>query len=398
MICKSCKAENREESLYCGDCGARIQLLTPVEKKVWAAVAAAAVLGLAYWVFWLRPAQQAKEYAGLMARSDARMKEGKFAEAGESCRRALEIRPNDARARACETKAAAEAKARAEEQVRAAAEAKARAGEQVRAAAEAKARAEEQVRAAAEAKARAEEQVKAAEAKAAAAIKWVTIPGGSFAMGYGADDGWSFAKPIHQVAVKPFQMAKTLVTVAQYKACVDAGACAAPATGGYCNWGVAGRDQHPVNCVDWNQAQAFSAWAGGRLPSESEWEYAARSAGKDWKYPWGDEAATCETAVISGCTSGGTAPVCSEPAGNTKQGLCDMAGNVWEWVQDWYHDSYNGAPTDGTAWESPAGSFRVFRGGSWGVGAVNARSADRNRDDPGDRRLLLGFRPARRGP
>ncbi len=371
MICKSCKAENREESLYCGDCGARIQLLTPVEKKVWAAVAAAAVLGLAYWVFWLRPAQQAKEYAGLMARSDARMKEGKFAEAGEPCRRALEIRPNDTKAQACATKAAAEAKARAEEQVRAAAEAKARAGEQVRA---------------------------AAEAKAAAAIKWVTIPGGSFAMGYGADDGWSFAKPIHQVAVKPFQMAKTLVTVAQYKACVDAGACAAPATGGYCNWGVAGRDQHPVNCVDWNQAQAFSAWAGGRLPSESEWEYAARSAGKDWKYPWGDEAATCETAVISGCTSGGTEPVCSKPAGNTKQGLCDMAGNVWEWVQDWYHYSYNGAPTDGTAWESPAGSFRVFRGGSWGIVADGARSARRDCVVPGRRHLVLGFRPARRGP
>ena len=354
MICKSCKAENREESLYCGDCGARIQLLTPVEKKVWAAVAAAAVLGLAYWVFWLRPAQQAKEYAGLMARSDARMKEGKFAEAGESCRRALEIRPNDARARACETKAAAEAKARAEE------------------------------------------QVKAAEAKAAAAIKWVTIPGGSFMMG--ADDVGSDAQPRHQVTVKSFQMAKALVTVAQYKACVDAGACTAPETGGYCNWGVSGRDQHPINCVDWNQAQAFSSWAGGRLPSEAEWEYAARSGGKDWKYPWGDAEATCETAVISGCTGNGTAPVCSKPAGNTKQGLCDMAGNVWEWVQDWYHDSYNGAPTDGTAWESPAGSDRVHRGGSWFNDADHARSANRDGYAPGRRNGLLGFRPARRGP
>ncbi|MBI5244538.1 MAG: SUMF1/EgtB/PvdO family nonheme iron enzyme [Elusimicrobia bacterium] len=92
-------------------------------------------------------------------------------------------------------------------------------------------------------------------------------------------------------------MAKTEVTVAQYKACVDTGACAAPDTGGSCNWGVSGRESHPVNCVDWNQAKAFSEWADGRLPSEAEWEYAARSAGKDRKYPWGDEQATCARAV-----------------------------------------------------------------------------------------------------
>ena len=311
-------------------------MLTPFQKKVWAAAAAAVALSLACWVFWLLPAQQAKEYAGLMARSDAWMKEGKFAEAGEPCRRALEIRPNDTKAQACATKAAA-------------------------------------------------------EANAAVAIKWVTIPGGSFSMGSGnGDEG-----PVHSVTIKSFQMAKTLVTVAQYRACVDAGACTAPDGGAYCNFGVSGRADHPVNCVDWNQAKTFSKWVGGRLPSEAEWEYAARSAGKDWKYPWGDEAATCETAVISGCTSNGTAPVCSKPAGNTKQGLCDMAGNAWEWVQDWYHNSYEGAPTDGSAWESPTGSRRVIRGGSWGGGAGDARSAGRNSGAPGLRNDFLGFRPAR---
>jgi formylglycine-generating enzyme required for sulfatase activity len=146
--------------------------------------------------------------------------------------------------------------------------------------------------------------------------------------------------------------------------------------------------------VDWNQAKTFSAWVGGRLPSEAEWEYAARSAGKDRKYPWGDEDATCERAVISGCGSA-TAPVCSKPAGNTQQGLCDMAGNAWEWVQDWYHGSYNGAPTDGSAWESPTGSYRVGRGGSWNYPADIARSAYRGSLVPGFRNYYLGFRPAR---
>jgi len=227
-----------------------------------------------------------------------------------------------------------------------------------------------------------------------AGIQWVRISSGSFMMG--ADD-LSDTKPPHQVTVQAFQIAKTLVTVAQYKVCVAAGACTVPDAGDYCNWGVPGREQHPVNCVDWDQARAFSAWAGGRLPSEAEWEYAARSGGQAWKYPWGDAAATCETAVIAGCSAGGTAPVCSKPAGNTKQGLCDMAGDVWEWVQDWYHDSYQGAPTDGRAWESPAGSSRMYRGGSWGDDAVSARSAIRFGFTPVYRGFGLGFRPVRSG-
>ena len=74
-----------------------------------------------------------------------------------------------------------------------------------------------------------------------------------------------------------------------------------------------------------------------------------------------------------------------------------MAGNAWEWVQDWYHNSYNGAPTDGSAWESPTGSGRVVRGGSWYVDADVALSAIRNDNDPGYRDFYLGFRPARRG-
>ena len=219
-----------------------------------------------------------------------------------------------------------------------------------------------------------------------AGIQWVRIAGGSFSMGSG---NWEEG-PTHSVTIKSFQLARTLVTNKQYQACVHAGACTPPDNYGDNFKG----DNQPVVGVDWNQAKAFSEWAGGRLPSESEWEYAARSAGKDWKYPWGDEAATCERAVISGCGKA-TAPVCSKPAGNTQQGLCDMVGNAWEWVQDWYHRSYDGAPADGSAWENPAGTFRVFRGGAWSFDAEYERSADRGGSPPGNRGYFLGFRPAR---
>jgi formylglycine-generating enzyme required for sulfatase activity len=249
-----------------------------------------------------------------------------------------------------------------------------------------------------------------------AGIEWVTIPGGTFAMGDGADAMWSWARPIHRVTIKTFQMAKTLVTNKQYKACVGAGACTpAHVSDGSCyawngeRWaqgpplGSFQGDDQPAVCVDWDQAQVFSRWAGGRLPTEAEWEYAARGAGKKWKYPWGDDEATCERAVIEDTSAGGvgcgrtaTWPVCSKPKGNTPQGLCDMAGNVWEWMQDWYHNSYEGAPPDGSAWENPPGYRRVVRGGSWNFFAGLARSARRHSRVPGYYRGdILGFRPAR---
>jgi formylglycine-generating enzyme len=136
---------------------------------------------------------------------------------------------------------------------------------------------------------------------------------------------------------------------------------------------------HPINCVDWKQARTFAQWVGGDLPTDAQWEYASRSAGKDWEYPWGNAKATCEYAVMSyGCGKGGTWPVCSKKKGNTEQGLCDMAGGVWEWMRDEYK-SYDS-------------SSRMVRGGSWRNNAWYLRSANRDYNSPSYRVNYLGFR------
>ena len=224
----------------------------------------------------------------------------------------------------------------------------------------------------------------------------------------GAGGQGSDVQPRHGVKVRPFQMAKMPTTFGQYKKCVAAGACTpAHASDGDCfveGGAKSGKsdlpasfqgDDQPAVCLDWNQAVAFSKWAGGRLPTEAEWEYAARGAGKDWEYPWGNEPPTCARAAISldGCGKT-TAPVCSKPAGDTPQGLCDMAGNASQWVQDSYHDSYDGAPTDGSAWEE-AGALRVTRGSSWYDDSEVAGAVFRGAAILDQSIRTRGFRPAR---
>lgn len=237
-------------------------------------------------------------------------------------------------------------------------------------------------------------------------IKWVAIPAGSFMMGANTYGNL----PIHQVTINAFDMAKTEVTNKQYRACVDAGVCTIPSA-----WpDKFEKEDQPVIEVTWEQARTFSEWVGGRLPSEAEWEYAARSAGKDIKYPWGNEAANCERAVISdasgsGCGRNSTWPVCSKVAGNTAQGLCDMSGNVIEWTQDLHHrtsvdgiQTYGGAPTDGSAWESsvnaptgPTGYYRVYRGGHWSSNPGDVVAAGHGGQLPDFHHETIGFRPVR---
>ena len=224
-------------------------------------------------------------------------------------------------------------------------------------------------------------------------VEWVTITGGKFTMGTDSGEkGFEDAKPIHEVAIKTFDMSKTAVTVEQYAECVIKGGCTKPASGDSSNWGKPGRQLHPVNRVDWNQAQAYAKFKGARLPSEAEFEYAAASGGKNQKYPWGNAEATSELAVMN---ADGTMPVCSKPKGNTAQGLCDMSGNVWQWVQDKYQDSYKGVPTDGSAFEG-TGSNRVLRGGSfYGNVAGYLRADYSGYGAPGIRDDDIGFRLVR---
>lgn len=225
------------------------------------------------------------------------------------------------------------------------------------------------------------------QAASLAAIQWATIPDGTFVMESGSN-----GRPPNTVTIKSFQMAKTLVTNKQYKACVAAWACTPGADYGEKFSG----EEQPVVGLDWAQARKFSKWVGGRLPSAAEWEYAARSAGKDWTYPWGNDEASCDRAVIGGCAYHATAPVCSKPSGNTRQELCDMAGNAWEWVQDSGHyGPYNADPIDGSAWESETSPYRVQRGGSWAHVSGFARSAVGTMALPSDRSNSTGFRPVR---
>jgi len=225
-------------------------------------------------------------------------------------------------------------------------------------------------------------------------LNWVAIVGNVFDMGSNVQTNEA---PVHTVTVPSFEITKSEITVTQYAECVLDTQCTAPATSSaLCTWDVLEKGGHPVNCVTWQQAVTFCTWAGGRLPSEAEWEFAARSQGTADTYPWGDDTASCDYAIMNaggdGCGTGETWEVCSKPDGNSVQGLCDMSGNVWEWVQDWYHSDYVGAPIDGSAWESPAGVSRVVRGGSLADNGEKQRARYRSSQDPSSNTETLGFR------
>ncbi len=186
----------------------------------------------------------------------------------------------------------------------------------------------------------------------------VSIPAGNFLFG---DD----KKPVDLPA---FKIDKTEVTVAAYKKCVQAGRCNERTTGDACTYGVVGKENHPINCTDWDQAKTYCEWAGKRLPTDQEWEKAAR--GTDGRtYPWGETdigkggklANALDVSAMAEFSDRTvipeyddmfpeTAPVCSFPAGNSPYGVCDMAGNVTEWTSDWYDSSKKGRATRGGSW------------------------------------------------
>ena len=228
---------------------------------------------------------------------------------------------------------------------------------------------------------------------------WRPIPAGSFQMGSqaGNDD----EKPVHSVSLSAFEMGRYEVTNRQYTQCARAGVCAIPGNKVY---SVEASALAPVTDVSWDDAQTFCSWAGGRLPTEAEWEYAARGGLPGKTYPWGDEAPTCAAGAQNGanfsdreggtCKPSGAAPVGSfAPNG---YGLYDMAGNVWEWVGDWYSgDTYYASSPPSNPQGPATGDLRVLRGGSWDYDVYDVRSTFRSYSfSPVVRSFDIGFRCA----
>jgi eukaryotic-like serine/threonine-protein kinase len=255
----------------------------------------------------------------------------------------------------------------------------------------------------------------------------VAVAGGKFFMG--DDDGDDDERPAHQAILSPYCVDVHEVTVIDYGACVQAGSCeAAPVAVSWkdatpkdkkvfstlCNGADSERGRHPVNCVDWSMASVYCAFVGKRLPTEAEWEFAARgSDGR--KYPWGDEEpdstrlnACGKECIAWGVKNGvalrslytnddgfvGTAPVGAFPLGASPFGLLDVVGNVWEWTSDWegaYH------PTPETDPKGPkTGTRRVVRGGAFnGAYASWIRPTRRYSDRPETRSHAYGFRCAK---
>jgi len=260
----------------------------------------------------------------------------------------------------------------------------------------------------------------------------VVIPAGGFTMGSSAaEKSWAASNggsresvadeaPQHEVSLKPFALTKYDVTRGEYAAFVrETGYPPGDGCGpdsfkwdkqpgvSWQNPGFPQTDRDPVVCVSWRDAQAYISWLNGkvrgpastpanglyRLPSESEWEYATR-AGTTTRFWWGDDdGAAGDHAWYQGNSDGHTQPVGSKPP--NRFGLYDAVGNVWQWTEDCYADSYAAAPTDGSAAEAGDACLRVDRGGSWLYPAWLLRSATRERNPADFRDRIMGFRVAR---
>lgn len=256
------------------------------------------------------------------------------------------------------------------------------------------------------------------------------IEGGSMFMGSAEEDLGDDVRPTHSVKVSPYCLDETEVTVEAYGACLKAGKCPKPLTtvsfaglddeakkkafSSLCTFGVEGEEKHPINCVTHQEAVAYCRAQGGRLPTEAEWEFAARGPSQR-KYPWGEAEPDAKRLNAAGDEHVGwqkeqgmkvygqmyegddgfvgTAPVKSFPAGVSEGGIYDLAGNVWEWTSDWYGPYGSEELTDPKGPET--GEKRVVRGGGFnGLRPSWARPAWRYKTEPDARSHGIGFRCA----
>jgi len=256
----------------------------------------------------------------------------------------------------------------------------------------------------------------------------IMIQAGCFTMG---QKGSGADAPPHKVCLSAYRIDQDEVTVKQYRSCFVSSFCSRPIPHNpnhwdysRCNWGLMSRTGHPINCVTWRQAKTYCRWVKKRLPTEAEWEYAARGA-KGRPFPWGNRVATCMRAVITdmnarpsitrrppwinplvyqiggsrfwkrgiGCGRHTTWPIGSKPKGNTPSGIRGLGGNVSEWVEDCYHQNFYSRckgcrdPVN----KAKSCSWRVVRGGAWSLDHHNVNSTLRNCSDPANLKYP-GFR------
>jgi len=224
-------------------------------------------------------------------------------------------------------------------------------------------------------------------------VLYVYVPAGEFLMGSPDGVGDYDEHPQHTVYLDAFWIMQTEVTNAQYAKCVAAGVCNAPDNS---RWQDAAYADHPVTDVDWDQASEYARWVGGRLPTEAEWEKAAR--GTDGRtYPWGEEQPDQSRANCCDFVND-TTPVGSYPAGGSPYMALDMAGNVWEWTADWYDSRYYSQSPAQYPTGSASGEWRVLRGGAFWNDTEDVRVAYRRRLNPYSLSGLLGFRVASSSP
>ncbi|MBN1310797.1 MAG: SUMF1/EgtB/PvdO family nonheme iron enzyme [Anaerolineae bacterium] len=246
-----------------------------------------------------------------------------------------------------------------------------------------------------------------------AGVSMVYVTGGTFMMG---NDAGGVASPVHEVILSPFFIDTYEVTNQLWAACVDAGACSEPgSTGSYTGepyYGVEAFEDYPVIYVSWFDADAYCHWRGARLPTEAEWEMAARwdpSADASLVYPWGND---WDRANLNYCDSSCAyvdpgfvdptyddgwpqmAPVGSFPGGVSPFGAFDMAGNVTEWVADWYSSSYYAVSPAKNPTGPSTGTTKGVRGGAWSLNQALTTGSVRARFDPLTKSAAIGFRCA----